>query len=71
MGVTNDIFEKEDKHYITIYMKANYKLGDVKNMEPTKHLEVKWFKMNELPENITITTKKAMEFLGKTLKNIR
>ena len=37
----------------------------MKNMESKKHLDVKWFNVNQLPKNITITTKKALEFLAK------
>ena len=30
-------------------------------MEPTKHIDMKWFSLDNLPENITITTKYAVE----------
>jgi 8-oxo-dGTP diphosphatase len=33
---TNDIFEKENKHYITVYAISDYSSGELKNMEPHK-----------------------------------
>ena len=39
---TNDIFTKEKKHYITIFMTADYSSGDVTIREPEKLLEWKW-----------------------------
>ncbi len=43
---TNDIFEKESKHYITIFMIADYKSGEVQNMEPEKCERWEWFEWN-------------------------
>jgi len=34
--MTNDIFEKEGKHYVTIFMGADYEGGEPKVMEPEK-----------------------------------
>ncbi|NQU78099.1 NUDIX domain-containing protein [Candidatus Falkowbacteria bacterium] len=48
--VTNDIFEKEDKHYITIIMVADYDSGEVKLMEPEKCEKWDWFSWDNLPE---------------------
>ena len=47
---TNDIFDKENKHYITIFMIADYDSGEVKIMEPEKCEKWGWFKWNELPK---------------------
>lgn len=30
-------------------------------MEPTKHLDMKWFSLDNLPEKITITTQDAIQ----------
>jgi 8-oxo-dGTP diphosphatase len=49
-GVTNDIFYKEWKHYVTIFMMADYDSGNLKIMEPEKCLEWKWFSWQNLPE---------------------
>ena len=47
---TNDIFEKENKHYVTIFVIAEKKMGDVKLLEPDKCEEWKWFSWDNLPK---------------------
>jgi 8-oxo-dGTP diphosphatase len=49
--VTNDVFEWENKHYITIYLVAYYSSGLLKTMEPDKCEGWKWIGKDEL-ENI-------------------
>lgn len=46
---TNDIFEKENKHYVTIFMKAEYDSGQLQIMEPDKCDEWNWFDWQQLP----------------------
>lgn len=58
---TNDIFEKEQKHYITIYMVAEYESGDVQLMEPEKCSEWQWFFWNELPQPIFLPTENLLK----------
>ncbi len=57
VGVTNDIFEKEDKHYITIFMIAEIKSGNLRNTEPEKLEKWDWFEWSKLPEPIFIPTR--------------
>lgn len=49
-ATTNDIFEKENKHYVTIYMKSEYDSGELKLMEPNKCEKWDWFNIDNLPE---------------------
>lgn len=49
-AVTNDIMSEEDKHYITIYMRADYVSGEPMITEPEKFVEVGWFDLEHLPE---------------------
>jgi len=49
VAFTNDIFEKEQKHYITIYVTAEYASGEVKLMEPDKCDEWRWVEWSALP----------------------
>ncbi len=51
---TNDIFEKERKHYITIFMLCNYDSGQVKVMEQEKCQQWDWFSWDNLPEPLFI-----------------
>lgn len=52
--VTNDIFKKEGKHYITIFMVAEHGSGDVKNLEPERCEKWEWFEWDNLPEPLFI-----------------
>jgi 8-oxo-dGTP diphosphatase len=55
---TNDIFEKEKKHYITIYQKYKIdKLITAKLLEPEKCFEWGWFDINNLPEPLFLCVK--------------
>jgi 8-oxo-dGTP diphosphatase len=49
LTATNDIFEKENKHYVTIIMLAEYDSGKVEIMEPEKCMKWNWFSWEGLP----------------------
>jgi len=53
-AVSNDIFEEEEKHYITLFMVADYDSGEVKIMEPEKCEKWEWFDWENLPEPLFI-----------------
>lgn len=56
--VTNDVFESEGKHYISIFMKAKYVEGRIiRNMEPEKAENWEWFDISNLPENLFLPLK--------------
>ena len=46
---TNAVFEKEGKHYVTLYIVADWKSGEAKVLEPEKCEEWRWFEWNEMP----------------------
>ena len=46
---TNDIFEKEGRHYITIFLTADWKVGEPEIREPDKCLGWNWFAWDNLP----------------------
>jgi len=48
--VTNDIFPEEEKHYITLFIIADYDSGQLKTMEPEKCSEWNWFSWGKLPQ---------------------
>ncbi len=52
--VTNDIFKKENKHYITIFMLAELDCGEVKIMEPEKCEKWEWFDWGSLPQPLFV-----------------
>ena len=49
VGCTNDVFKKENKHYVTIYMQAESTSSDAKVLEPEKMTDWQWFSWDELP----------------------
>jgi len=52
---TNDIFENEQKHYITICMVADYDSGETKIMEPDSCVEFDWFEWDALPQPLMVS----------------
>ncbi|WP_315116447.1 NUDIX domain-containing protein [uncultured Clostridium sp.] len=65
LGVTNHILVEEKSHWVAPTFLVEIIKGKVKNMEPNKHKDIKWFSIDNLPDNITLTTKKAIEYLIK------
>ena len=51
MAVTNDIFS-ENKHYVTIFVTADWQSGKLTNCEPDKCLELLWSDAKHLPQNL-------------------
>lgn len=46
---TNDVFKKEQKHYVTIFVTADYSSGEVEILEPNKCEAWEWFDWKSLP----------------------
>ncbi len=60
-GVTNDIFKKEGKHYVTIWMTSDWKSGKPKITEPDKFLDIDWYDFKTLPKNLFLPWKKLLK----------
>ena len=73
LDYTNDLkFEDGmQKHWITLGFLGRIKSGEPKVMELDKHDEVRWFPMDNLPENLTVYTKRGLDALkaGNILKS--
>lgn len=54
--VTNDIFRKENKHYITIFVAVDHVSGEAKIMEKEKCTDIGWFELDSLPKPLFIPT---------------
>ena len=48
--VTNDVFEAEHKHYVTIWMEAKYVSGEPRVKAPEEESETGWFMWHDLPQ---------------------
>lgn len=46
---TNDIFESEHRHYVTVYVVADHHAGEARVMEPGKCEGWEWFEWGALP----------------------
>lgn len=51
-GYTNDIFGKENKHYITLYIITDLKEGEPELKEPDKCEQWQWFEWSKFPESL-------------------
>ena len=51
-GITNDVFEAEGLHYITVWMEGIWKRGDARAIARYELSEVRWFSADDLPENL-------------------
>ena len=58
--LTNDIFEKEHKHYITIFVMVHEFEGEVELREPDICAGWEWIDINALPENLFLTLKNLL-----------
>lgn len=66
---TNDIFSAEGKHFITIYLLADWVSGQPKLLEPDKCSEWGWFDWKNLPEPLFLTIKNLKKIQFNPLKN--
>ncbi|MDD5071802.1 MAG: NUDIX domain-containing protein [Patescibacteria group bacterium] len=55
------------REYFDIFLRAQKWAGDITNMEPNKCDDLKWHKLNDLPENMVPEVKFALENIGKNI----
>jgi len=67
--VTSHIMPEEGQHWVPATYLAKIKSGEPKNLEPGKISEVKWFNINEVPENLTQPTQESIDALKEILKS--
>lgn len=61
LGICDHIIKEEEKHWVSPSYLCKIVKGQPQIMEPTKHLDMKWFSLEKLPEKITITTRDAIK----------
>jgi 8-oxo-dGTP diphosphatase len=59
--VTNDIFEHEARHYVTVVMICDYADGELKIMEPEKCEEWGWFGWDEIPHPLFLSFENVLK----------
>jgi 8-oxo-dGTP diphosphatase len=70
-AVTNDYFEQERKHYVTVWMVSDHANGEAEIREPDKYIDQDWFTFENLPSPLFLPWKELLrsEFIEK-LKGI-
>ncbi len=56
LGVVNNIFPAEGKHYVNVDVLAKGVSGELKNTEPEKCEKLDWFALDSLPDKLMQTT---------------
>lgn len=57
LAITNDVFRKEGKHYITVWVRAEHAGGKLKVNAEDELTEVGWFDVKKLPKPLFILDK--------------
>lgn len=58
---TNDIFEKEEKHYVTLFVVSEHDSGENRLMEPHKCEGWEWFEWSNLPTPLFIPAQNLLK----------
>jgi mutator protein MutT len=58
---TDHVIKREKQHWVAFNYLANIKNGEVRNMEPHKCDELKWFAVDNLPAKTVQNTKEAVK----------
>ena len=67
-GVCDHIIKEENAHWVATSYLCKIVGGKEKIMEPEKASDMKWFSLEQLPQNLTIATKNALECYKKYKK---
>lgn len=68
---TNDVFEKEGRHYITLFVLAEYDSGEISIKETDKTEEIEWFDIEEIPRELFLPIENLLKIynLNEDMKN--
>jgi 8-oxo-dGTP diphosphatase len=59
--VTDHLLPQESQHWVSPAYLGRVVKGEAKNCEPHKTDQVRWFALNDLPANLTMTARNAIE----------
>lgn len=60
-AVTNDVFEEEGRHYLTVWMEAELAEGEAEPRDTDELSEVGWFRRDRLPRPLFLPLANLME----------
>jgi 8-oxo-dGTP diphosphatase len=61
VGVTNDVFEAENRHYITLWFEAQYLSGTASVVAEHEISEVQWCLSTSLPANLFLSLRHLVD----------
>ncbi|MFH1246845.1 MAG: NUDIX domain-containing protein [Candidatus Micrarchaeota archaeon] len=61
LGITEDFFTVENRHFITIFVDSELASGEAKIMEPEKASELSWVSLDNLPSPLFLPLKNFAE----------
>jgi len=68
--ITNDVFEQERKHYVSIFLKAEYPCNQtIHIMEQNKVVSWQWFSLHSLPEPLFLPLDHIIKNKGYFMNN--
>lgn len=59
--LTNDFFEAENEHSVTVWMEAKYVSGEPHLKAPEEESEIGWFQWNDLPEPLFLSMRHMLD----------
>lgn len=68
---TNDFFKEDDKHYVTLFIRAEYIGGTPRVMEPDKCEKWDWYKWGNLPQPLMLPIQNLIKQGYNPFKNLR
>lgn len=66
---TNDIFESEKKHYVTLFVIADYESGQPMPMEPERCEKWDWFAWEDMPRPLFVSNQNLLKSGFNPFKN--
>ena len=61
VGITNDVFEDDGKHYVTLWFEAAHLSGEAAGLATYELTEVGWFHENALPEALFLPLRNLLQ----------
>ncbi|MFH1078200.1 MAG: NUDIX hydrolase [Patescibacteria group bacterium] len=58
---TNDVYEEEDKHYVTLFVVADHAEGEPRIMEPDRCEAWEWFAWDALPSPLFLPIRNLLQ----------
>ncbi len=61
IGITNDIFAEATRHYVTLWMRGEYRSGTPSIRAPYEMSAVDWFRLDNLPQPLFLSLQNLVD----------